>query len=66
MASVQITRALRYFFGADPGLYILPTIASASRSVCAALSAVISRWADASISYPTMNFLTVAERNNGG
>ena len=32
----------------------------------AACSAVISRWASPSISYPTINFLTVAERSRGG
>lgn len=37
-----------------------------SRSRSAALSGVMSRWGSPSISYPTMNFLTVADRSNGG
>src|SRR5581483_1078800 len=36
------------------------------RSFLAASSGVISRCGMASISNPTMNFLTVAERSNGG
>src|SRR5580704_484157 len=36
------------------------------RNVAAAVSAVMSRCGDASISYPTMNFWTVAERSSGG
>ena len=36
------------------------------RSLSAAVSGVMSRCGVASSSYPTMNFCTVADRNNGG
>ena len=36
------------------------------RNISAAVSGVMSRWGPASISYPTINFFTVAERNRGG
>jgi hypothetical protein len=37
-----------------------------SRKLAAATSGVMSRCGPASISYPTMNFRTVADRSNGG
>ena len=42
------------------------TYSAACRSRSAAASGVRSRWGEPSISKPTMNFLTVAERRSGG
>jgi hypothetical protein len=41
-------------------------ISAISRSRAAAVSGVMSRCGVPNISYPTMNFRTVAERNSGG
>src|SRR6516162_8501455 len=42
------------------------TVSPASRNRDAAASGVISRWGVPSISNPTMNFRTCAERSSGG
>jgi hypothetical protein len=51
-------------------LYYTPTsrkcVSESSRSRSAADSGVMSRWGVPSISYPTMNLRTVAERSRGG